>query len=423
MIVGGRRLGLIRARKKACFTQESLAQALNVDPTTVGHWERGRTEPLPYKRPKLAKLLGVGSERLEELLAEGQAEPLPSAPAEPDRELMVTEVASDPMKRRTLMKWGIATTAASGLGIEVLGHIGMADVRRLERTTDRLCNLDHRHGGETLWRAGAATAQEAAAMLEHGRYSTSVGQVLLGAAGSLYVRTGWLACDAGRHDVARSSFTEALSISRQAGDAEIETRALAGLGFHSNLVGRPREGLRFSRAAEDAVRLLGPSSRMTAVPLLHLAVANARSSDFAGAQAAITRARKALDADRGEGAAPWAAFMSSMEIDAVEATCAVEIGKSARAEQLLDQAIADYGAGFARNIALYRVRLAAARVQAGAIDGATEAAEDVLDTIAAGLDSWRVNLELSRVMDSLEAYPDAPGVRALQDRYATMITA
>jgi transcriptional regulator with XRE-family HTH domain len=243
--VGGRRLGLIRARKKACFTQESLAQALNVDPTTVGHWERGRTEPLPYKRPKLAKLLGVGSERLEELLAEGQAEPLPSAPAEPDRELMVTEVASDPMKRRTLMKWGIATTAASGLGIEVLGHIGMADVRRLERTTDRLCNLDHRHGGETLWRAGAATAQEAAAMLEHGRYSTSVGQVLLGAAGSLYVRTGWLACDAGRHDVARSSFTEALSISRQAGDAEIETRALAGLGFHSNLVGRPREGLRF----------------------------------------------------------------------------------------------------------------------------------------------------------------------------------
>ncbi|WIY05586.1 helix-turn-helix transcriptional regulator [Amycolatopsis mongoliensis] len=69
--MGGRRFGFIRARKKACFTQESLAHALNVDPTTVGHWERGRTEPLPYKRPKLAKLLKVSLAELEDLLAEG----------------------------------------------------------------------------------------------------------------------------------------------------------------------------------------------------------------------------------------------------------------------------------------------------------------------------------------------------------------
>ncbi|WP_410639288.1 helix-turn-helix domain-containing protein [Amycolatopsis sp. lyj-346] len=346
--MGGRRNGLIRARKAAYYTQESLACALNVDPTTVGHWERGRSEPLPYKRPKLAKLLGVSREQLEELLAEGQAEPSPPALAEQDGEPMTAEVASDPVKRRTLMKWGVATTAASGFGIEVFGQIG-------------------------------------------------------------------------QHGVARTSFTEALTISRQAGDPEIETRALAGLGFHSNLVGRPREGRRFSGAAEDAVRRLGPSSRMTAVPLLHLAVANARNDDYSDAQAAISRARKALDADRGEEAAPWAAFMGPMEIDAVEATCAVEVGKSARAEQLLEQAIAGYGDSFARNIALYRVRLAAARVQAGAIDGATEAAEDVLDTIADGLDSWRVSLELSRVMDSLEAYPGAPGVEPLKERYATTI--
>ncbi|RSM36876.1 XRE family transcriptional regulator [Amycolatopsis balhimycina DSM 5908] len=71
--MGGRRTRLIRARKAAYYTQESLAYALNVDPTTVGHWERGRSEPLPYKRPKLAKLLGVSREQLEALLAEGQA--------------------------------------------------------------------------------------------------------------------------------------------------------------------------------------------------------------------------------------------------------------------------------------------------------------------------------------------------------------
>jgi len=63
-----KRTGLARARKAAAYTQESLAEALHVDVTTVGNWEQGRTEPLPYKRPKLAKLLGITAAELEQLL-------------------------------------------------------------------------------------------------------------------------------------------------------------------------------------------------------------------------------------------------------------------------------------------------------------------------------------------------------------------
>lgn len=413
-----KRTRLARARKAAGYTQEAMAEALETDRSTVVRWEAGDTEPLPFKRPKLAQVLGVTAAELEELLVESIE---PPTGLERDGVLAEPEVPSDPMKRRTLMKWGVAATAATGIGIEVFGSIGMADVRRLQRTTDRLCNLDHRHGGETLWQAGVATVREANFMLEQGNYSASVGQALLEATGNLQIRTGWLACDAGQHEVARSSFTDALTVARQAGDAEIETRALAGLGFQSNLVGRPREGLRFSRAAEDAVRSLGPSSRMTAVPLLHLAVANARSDDFSDAQAAITRARKALDADRGEEAASWAAFMSPMEIDAVEATCAVEVGKTERGEKLLEQAIAGYGDGFARNVALYRVRLASARAGSGAVDGAVEAADEVLDAIAEGLDSWRVTMELGRVMRVISTH-QAPGVDELTERYAELVS-
>ncbi len=420
--MGGRREGFIRARKARGFTQESLAQEMNVDPTTVGNWERGNSEPQPYKRSKLAKKLRVTDERLEELLAEGRVAARAVTASEQEDGLLEAGVPSDPMKRRTLIKWGVGTTAASSLGMQYFGHIGMVDVRRLQRTTDRLCSLDHQHGGETLWRAGTACGQEATLMLERGSYNARVGKALVSATGNMHIRTGWLACDAGRHDVARASFTDALTLAHQAGDAEIETRALAGLGFHSNLIGCPREGRRFAGAAEDTVRRLGPTSTMTAVPLLHLAVANARDNEFTDAQAALTRARKALDDDRGEETAPWAAFMSSMEIDAVEATCAVEAGQSRRAEQLLEQAIAGYGDGFARNIALYRVRLAAARVRSGSIDGATEAASEVLDTFEEGLDSWRVTMELERVISSLKAYPGAPGVPALRERYNTMIT-
>jgi len=80
-----RRIGLARARKAAAFTQESLAEALHIDGATVSNWERGKTEPLPYKRPKLAKLLGMTLAQLEELLAEGTATSTgePAASVEP----------------------------------------------------------------------------------------------------------------------------------------------------------------------------------------------------------------------------------------------------------------------------------------------------------------------------------------------------
>ncbi len=58
---------------------------------------------------------------------------------------------------------------------------------------------------------------------------------------------------------------------------------------------------------------------------------------------------------------------SSVSSAASVAPSTVEAGRSTRAERLLEQAITGYEDGFARNVALYRVHLAAARVQAGAV--------------------------------------------------------
>ncbi len=67
--MAARRTRLVRARKAAAHTQESLAEALNLDRSTIHRWESGSTEPLPYKRPKLARLLNVTLVELEGLLA------------------------------------------------------------------------------------------------------------------------------------------------------------------------------------------------------------------------------------------------------------------------------------------------------------------------------------------------------------------
>ncbi|MFI6025097.1 helix-turn-helix transcriptional regulator [Amycolatopsis magusensis] len=56
------------ARKAAGFTQEGLAEALHVDRSTVIRWEAGEYAPLPYLRPKLARLLGRSADQLRDVL-------------------------------------------------------------------------------------------------------------------------------------------------------------------------------------------------------------------------------------------------------------------------------------------------------------------------------------------------------------------
>jgi DNA-binding XRE family transcriptional regulator len=63
-----KRVGLIQARKAAGYTQESFAEALGVDRSTVVRWEAGDHEPLPYLWPKIARLLSVSRDELIELL-------------------------------------------------------------------------------------------------------------------------------------------------------------------------------------------------------------------------------------------------------------------------------------------------------------------------------------------------------------------
>ncbi len=70
--MAAKRHRLAQRRKALGFTQEGLAERLDVDPTTVRRWESGKTEggPQPWLQPQLARCLQVSAEQLEELLNE-----------------------------------------------------------------------------------------------------------------------------------------------------------------------------------------------------------------------------------------------------------------------------------------------------------------------------------------------------------------
>lgn len=59
---------LANRRVVAGYTQEGLAEALGIDRTTIGRWERGAQLPQPWQRPDLAHKLAVTLEQLDSLL-------------------------------------------------------------------------------------------------------------------------------------------------------------------------------------------------------------------------------------------------------------------------------------------------------------------------------------------------------------------
>ncbi|GAB2981290.1 helix-turn-helix domain-containing protein [Amycolatopsis acidiphila] len=64
------------------YTQEGLAEALGVDRTTIGRWERGEQQPQPWQRPDLALKLGITLEELDGLLRHPNSG-LPTVPVGP----------------------------------------------------------------------------------------------------------------------------------------------------------------------------------------------------------------------------------------------------------------------------------------------------------------------------------------------------
>ncbi|WP_030781767.1 helix-turn-helix domain-containing protein [Streptomyces sp. NRRL S-920] len=67
--MAARRESFVKRRKALGFSQESLADAVGVDRSTVGRWETGETEPQSLHRPGLCRELRVSAAQLESMIS------------------------------------------------------------------------------------------------------------------------------------------------------------------------------------------------------------------------------------------------------------------------------------------------------------------------------------------------------------------
>jgi transcriptional regulator with XRE-family HTH domain len=140
-----KRRSFAQARKAAGYTQESLAERLGVDRTTVARWEAGEYEPQPLQRPRLAAAFGVSLCNFNQLLSDAGTRPTveesaaaAEASALPDdartllNELAVTASVSGVtweefmhwLSRREVLKHGVAATVLPGLGLKSAASAG-----------------------------------------------------------------------------------------------------------------------------------------------------------------------------------------------------------------------------------------------------------------------------------------------------------
>ncbi|MEU7907215.1 hypothetical protein [Actinoplanes sp. NPDC049118] len=322
------------------------------------------------------------------------------------------EVRGTMQRRRVL---GLGALVASSLGGVPtgnngdVGRVGLVQVKQLDCESVRLRNLCSLHGGDSLWRAALGLAKEGYLLLEQGQYGEEVGEYLQQAIGRAEMCAGWLALDAGRHETARSSFNEALSLARQSGDQNLETHALCNLALQSNMLGMPRQALRFADAADRVSVQIAPKVRV--VLGLRKATAHALMGDKSLSDNAMNEARRRLDREAGKPTVPWCSFVTQAEVDGVDGTRLLHLARSRdeipiarRAERTLELAIAEHAPTFARNRALYRVRLAGSRLLLGSVPEAARYATVALKELSVDLASSIVSAELGAVAEAFSVH-------------------
>lgn len=332
-------------------------------------------------------------------------------------------VTSDPVRRRTLMAGTVGTAMAGLLPASAAtgARLGISDVDRIRQRADRLYAMDYLYGGESLWQAALGYAEEAYTWLDQRTFTVTVGEQLLRATGRMQMCAGWLAADAGQQKIARACYHEALGIARQADDPEVESHALADLAMQANMTGNPQQARRWGEAADRAASATDRFARLRIIPQLRLARAGSLAGERADFQRAMTSARNLLDAEADLAADAWCSFVTPAELDGMEGTCALDLGDTRRAAELLGRAISAQGDGYARTRAIYRARVARAFLGAPRdVEQAAHAANAALDDMGSTVTSWRLTRELDATAGQLRAYKREPAAQAFLARHAAL---
>jgi DNA-binding XRE family transcriptional regulator len=311
--MAGKRKRLAQRRKTCGYTQETFAQALRVDRTTVQRWERGEAEPHPHQWPRMAKLLQVVPEELDALL-------IPDKPALP------------------------ALSGDNGEGL----------APNIREMSQRLVALDNEMNGLPIADVAARAYKAVHRRIGEGDYEQKSERDIQSASAELAEIAGWALFNAGNFDASRRFNQEALLLAKLCGDRSIELFTLQNQAMLSGWAGRPREELAIARSVLGNGRLAPRVEAIFRAREAQGLFATGRESE---ADETFKRTRSLLQESSSEDAPHWAWWITEREIDRQQGRALQESGQTRQAIPILERAMVetpDAHVGY-RNVAAVRL--------------------------------------------------------------------
>lgn len=398
-MVTRRRVELARARKAAGYTQEALAEALHVDRSSVIRWEAGRYAPVPYLWPKLAKLLAVSRERLQELFADEEVKPgnvLAPVPADRDRVTVMDPTrflanpdswAGDVNRRELLRLLGVASAEAAvppllaGLDSDEQDRVAHAvgapsrvdelTIQHVESMLHAAMHQDDALGPQVV--LDTVLTQRKLVRTFLADCPNRLKPRVLKLYSNMSRFAGWLSFDLTDYETSSRYYEAARLAAHEAEDADLSVFVLCNMSHLATWQGRSRLGLDHAMAAQNW-------SNETDDGLLRAYTADVAARAYAGMNnrqaclAALDTAQTGVT-----GASPQtpvsslAYFYGPGQLAGTRSLCLLRLGDAVGAEQTARDSVRWTGSSFVRNRAFSTIHLGNAYLAKGELEQAAEA--------------------------------------------------
>ncbi|MEV8439045.1 helix-turn-helix domain-containing protein [Actinosynnema sp. NPDC051121] len=387
--MAARRRSLARRRKSLGFSQESLAEALGVDPKTVQRWERGVTGdgPQPWLRPKLARLLDVSPDGLEALLVDVERDD-----DEPDERLAYT-----------------------------LQHPGSVDLTAVARLRERVHELDERYDRAPSTSLLAETGQalgQVTFLSSHAK-TQRIRRELSAVEAESAILMGQLVWDASQrrdHATAHRYFDQAVTAARKVHDTAAEGLALLRKSYVA-LYGEtdPDTGLTLTRRAAETTA--DTSHVLSGLAVLHAAEAHAMRGELAECEQALGDAETRFERIDEDDAA--LELFSPTQHGRLAGSCYLFLGRAQQAEPIL-LATAAQLRDRSKSQAIVLGNLSLAYIRQAKLDEAAGTLHGAMDVIEATWGGGGLNI-LFDACREMQPWRREPSVQDVYDRVMTLM--
>jgi transcriptional regulator with XRE-family HTH domain len=357
-----KRPGLAQARRLAGHTQETLAEALQVDPSTVRRWEAGG-RPAAYVLPRLAKVLAISRDELAALL---------HPPADPP---------TMQAQRRQL-----------GSGVPMPRTVHPELLTQYEVLTSTYRQIDYQAGSAAVYDETVAQLGRLMALADnvpsrlYQRFALVVGDTAQLAA--------WLAIDHQDYGAARQYTSLALSHAQEGEDPELHAYVLGIMSYIHLHAGRGTDAVRLLLAALHVAEnpRFGVNPAVRSWLSEAIGEAYALSGEHQAGARALATAERLFDNVLPDEVPAWLGFFNGNEhVMRLKGRCLVRLGEGRAATTALEEAVAALPAHYVRERSGTLIDLATAQLMPKQAGQPSTAEPEAAATTA--LEAWHLAVQ------------------------------